>query len=133
VGGLLEKAALTTQILDNALSLQLTMPNIRRHGVVETRAPDSPDTPEALKAVVKVYNRFAYDSVARRALVDDFSGIESEKLKAAFLGRFEDKNIASAEIGGGKTVADLIHAVEGGKNATVPSASPSVSSRPRFQ
>lgn len=133
VGGLLEKGALTTQILDNALSLQLTMPNIRRHGVVETRAPDSPDTLEALMDVVKVYYRLAYDAAARRELLEDFSGIVPEKLKAAFLSRFDDKNVVSADIGGGKTVADLIHAVEGGKKTIAPSASPSVSFRPRFQ
>ena len=109
------------------------MPNIRRHGVVETRAPDSPDTLEALMDVVKIYNRFAYDAEARRDLLQDFSDVSPDKLKAAFLSRFETENIASSDIGGGKTVVDLIRAVEGGKNATAPQVSPSASSRQRFQ
>lgn len=133
VGGLLEKGALTTQILDNALSLQLTMPNIRRHGVVETRAPDSPATTDKVMEVATVYGRFAYDAEARKALLDDFSGIAPDKMKAAFLSRFDDADIAAADIGGGRTVADLIAAVEGVKNISAPQASPSVSSRRRFQ
>jgi hypothetical protein len=132
VGGLLEKGALTTQILDNALSLQLTMPNIRRHGVVETRAPDTPATTEALMDVATVYNRFAYDSAARQQFLDDFSGIEPEKLKAVFLSRFDMKDVLSVDIGGGKTVKDLIAAIEGPKALSVPSASPTTASRPRL-
>lgn len=131
VGELLEKGVLTTQILDNALSLQLTMPNIRRHGVVETRAPDTPATLEELMDVAKVYNRFAYDAAARRQLLDDFSGIEPDKLKQVFLSRFDVKDALSADIGGGKTVKDLVQEVEGPKAISAPSASRTFSSRPQ--
>lgn len=113
VGGLLEKGALTTEILDNALTLQLTMPNLRRHGVVETRAPDSPDSIEDLMKTARTYYTFAYDPNARRALLDAFADIDPEKLKAAFLSRFDVENVRAFDIGGGKTVADLIAAVEG--------------------
>jgi hypothetical protein len=120
VGELLEKGALTGEILDNALTLQLTMPNLRRHGVVETRAPDSVETPEALMAVARQYHRLAYDDAARRKLLKDFEGIDPQKLKAAFLNRFQT-NPAPLDIGGGKTVADLVRAVaddkHGQKNA----------------
>jgi hypothetical protein len=117
VGELLEKGDLTTQILDNSLSLQLTMPNLRRHGVLETRAPDSPNTIEALMGIARVYEKFAYDAKARRGLLDSFGGIDPQLLKAAFLERFDDKNLLSRDIGGGKTVSGLIAAVEGRKDA----------------
>lgn len=129
VGELLEKGVLTTQILDNSLSLQLTMPNLRRHGVLETRAPDSPDTIEALMDIVRVYDKFAYDAKARKKLLNDFSAIDPQLLKAAFLERFEDKNILSRDIGGGIKVADLIAAVEGREPA--PAAKPKPSPEPR--
>lgn len=111
VGELLEKGVLTTEILDNALTLQLTMPNLRRHGVVETRAPDSPDTVEELMQTVRVYHAFAYDATARRALLDAFADIDPLKLKDAFLRRFEVANVQDMDIGGGKKVSDLVAAV----------------------
>ncbi|MBI1216535.1 MAG: hypothetical protein GC185_12050 [Alphaproteobacteria bacterium] len=109
VGQLLQAGALTAQILDNALSLQLTMPNLRGHGVVETRAPDSVETPEELMAVAKQYRSIAYDAPARRKLLQDFADIDPQKLKAAFLARF-DADTAGLDIGGGKTVAELVKA-----------------------
>lgn len=111
VGELLENGALTTEILDNALTLQLTMPNLRRHGVVETRAPDSPDTVEELMQTARAYHAFAYDAKARRALLDKFADIDPLKLKDAFLRRFEIANVQDVDIGGGKKVADLLAAV----------------------
>lgn len=111
VGELLAKGALTTEILDNALSLQLTMPNIRRHGVVETRAPDSPDSIDDLMKIATTYAKFGYDAGARAQLLQDFSAVDPQKLKAAFLTRFDDPQILSRDIGGGKTVADLVAAI----------------------
>lgn len=113
VGELLEKGALTTEILDNALTLQLTMPNLRRHGVVETRAPDSPDTVEELMQTARAYHAFAYDAKARRALLDAFADIDPLKLKDAFLRRFEIANVQDVDIGGGKKVSDLVAVVSG--------------------
>ena len=112
VGELLKTGALTTEILDNSLSLQLMMPNLRRHGVLETRAPDSPQTTEALMDTARQYHRFAYDASARRELLEDFRAIDPRLLKAAFLDRFDDAKIISRDIGGGKKVADLIQAVQ---------------------
>jgi hypothetical protein len=111
VGELLDKRALTIEILDNSLSLQLTMPNLRRHGVVETRAPDSPQMTEELMQTARQYHRFAYDPEARRELLEDFRDIEPKLLKEAFLDRFDDPRILSRDIGGGKTVASLAAAV----------------------
>lgn len=111
VGELLAKGALTTEILDNALSLQLTMPNIRRHGVVETRAPDSPNSIDDLMKIATSYAKFGYDAQARAQLLQDFSAVDPQKLKSAFLTRFDDPQILSRDIGGGKTVADLVAAI----------------------
>jgi hypothetical protein len=111
VGELLAGGALTTEILDNSLSLQLTMPNLRRHGVLETRAPDSLQTPGELMEVAAAYRRFAYDAKARRGLLEEFSGIDPERLKAVFLSRFDVAEIRGLDIGGGKTAGDLVAAV----------------------
>ncbi len=118
VGELLQKGALTREILDNALSLQLTMPNIRRHGVVETRAPDSPDSIEDLMKIATAYAKFGYDAQSRAQLLQDFSAVDPQKLKTAFLSRFDDPQILSRDIGGGKTVADLVAAISDQPQAT---------------
>lgn len=115
VGELLDRGALTTQLLDNALSLQLTMPNMRRHGVIETRAPDSPHTVEALMETARIYHKFAYDAAARQGLLEAAKDIDPQLLKSAFLARFDGKDILSRDIGGGMTVAKLVAAVEGRK------------------
>ena len=106
--------AVRTEILDNALTLQLTMPNLRRHGVVETRAPDSPDSIEALMATAALYNRFAYDAPARKALLDAFSDVDPAALKAAFLNRFDDApaQLLDRDLRNGRKVVDLIAAVQ---------------------
>lgn len=113
VGDLLHAGKLTTEILDNALSLQLTMPNLRRHGVLETRAPDSMDDIKTLDNTVALYHGFAYDARKRAQLLVDFNGIKPEKLKNVFLHRFDlpAKALMAQDIGGGKTVADLVTAV----------------------
>lgn len=122
VGELLAGGKLTTEILDNSLSLQLMMPNLRRHGVLETRAPDSPQTLEDLMKTAAQYHRFAYDARARRELLADFKEIDPQMLKEAFLSRFDDPNILSCEIGGGKKVINLAYAV--GAIETAPQARP---------
>ncbi len=115
VGELLAAGRLTTEILDNALTLQLTMPNLRRHGVVETRAPDSPDGIAALMATAALYNRFAYDPAARKGLLDAFADVDPAALKAAFLNRFDDApaTLLDRDLGNGRKVVDLIAAVQG--------------------
>lgn len=68
---LLDRQLLSVEIFDNALSLQLTMPNLRRHGVLETRAPDSVNTVDELMAVAKRYYQAAYDPATLSARQDD--------------------------------------------------------------
>lgn len=113
VGDLLHAGKLTAEILDNALSLQLTMPNLRRHGVLETRAPDSMNDIQTLDKTAARYHGFAYDAQKRAALLASFNNIEPEKLKDIFLRRFDlsEKALMAQDIGGGKTVADLVAAV----------------------
>jgi hypothetical protein len=126
VGELLNKRALTTEILDNSLSLQLMMPNLRRHGVLETRAPDSPQTTEEVMKTARQYHRFAYDVQARRELLEDFRGIDPQLLKDAFLMRFDDARLLSRDIGGGKTVASLIAAIAPQSETSPPKPSPRI-------
>ena len=115
VGELLKAGKLTTEILDNALSLQLTMPNLRRHGVLETRAPDSMDSLGDLMQTATLYTRLAYDPAARKAFLKEFEGIDPEALKTCFLTRFEQTPTAISrfDLGGGKTAGDLVRAVMG--------------------
>lgn len=124
VGDFLAEGKLTVQILDNALSLQLTMPNLRRHGVLETRAPDSMDDIGTLMKTAAQYHRMTYDDTARRALLDSFAGVDNDRLRIAFLSRFEmdSKTLMAFDIGGGKTVAQLVAAVRGDEAA--PEAAP---------
>ncbi|MDE1153653.1 MAG: glutamate-cysteine ligase family protein [Micavibrio sp.] len=135
VGELLARGALTTEILDNALTLQLTMPNLRRHGVVETRAPDSPDTVEDLMKTAKIYHDRAYDAQSRRQLLQDFSGIDPAALKAAFLARFDEPREAlfARDLGNGKTVADLVQTIEGAKPAPVAKPRPAMALRSQMK
>jgi hypothetical protein len=113
VGDFLAEGKLTTEILDNALSLQLTMPNLRRHGVLETRAPDSMDDIGSLMKTAAQYHRMTYDDTARSALLSGFAGVDSDRLRTAFQTRFEmdEKTLMAFDIGGGKTVGDLVFAV----------------------
>lgn len=113
VGDFLAEGKLTTEILDNALSLQLTMPNLRRHGVLETRAPDSMDDMGALVKTAAQYHRMTYDDGARAALLAGFAAVDADRLAVAFQTRFEmdEKTLMRFDIGGGKTVGDLVAAV----------------------
>ena len=106
---LMQKGMLSVEILDNSLSLQMTMPNLRRHGVVETRAPDSVNTTEELMQKATLYHRYAYDPQARRDLLQRFSGLDEKLLERAYLSRFSFKAEAldRLDLGGGLTVADL--------------------------
>ncbi|HEX2752415.1 MAG TPA: glutamate-cysteine ligase family protein [Alphaproteobacteria bacterium] len=133
VGDLLHAGKLTAEILDNALSLQLTMPNLRRHGVLETRAPDSMDDMETLMQVSRRYHGFAYDAQKRGALLAAFADVDADKLKQVFASRFDTtaKDLMAADIGGGKTVGDLIAAVRADR--TQPSAAPVQTARTAFK
>lgn len=110
IGALMEKGVLTTGLLDNCLSLQMTMPNLRRHGVLETRAPDSTQLVAGLLDTARLYKAYAYDAKARSALVQGFAGVEPDKLEKAFKARFDvpRETLAQMDIGAGKTVADLV-------------------------
>ncbi len=133
VGDFLSAGKLTTEILDNALSLQLTMPNLRRHGVVETRAPDSMDDLPTLMKTAAQYHRLTYDDAARGALLQDFAGIEQDRLRVAFLSRFEmdSKSLMAFDLGGGKTVGDLVSAVRGQDAAPAVQATAAFKARPQ--
>lgn len=110
VGALLEKGLLTGEILDNALSLQLTLPNLRRHGVLETRSPDSVNTTEELMQIAGLYRKSAYDPEERRRLLDRFKNVDAALLKEAFIrrGDYSSKEIGDIEIGKGLKLRDLI-------------------------
>lgn len=133
VGDLLHAGKLTAEILDNALSLQLTMPNLRRHGVLETRAPDSMDDLATLMQVSRRYHGFAYDAPKRAGLLADFAAVDGDKLKKIFLNRFDyaAKDLMAADIGGGKTVGDLIAAVRA--DMQQPSPAPVQTARAAFK
>jgi len=124
VGDFLAEGKLTTEILDNALSLQLTMPNLRRHGVLETRAPDSMDDIGSLMKTAAQYHRMTYDDTARSALLSGFAGVDSDRLRTAFQTRFEmdEKTLMAFDIGGGKTVGDLVFAVRAPQPSPAPEA-----------
>jgi hypothetical protein len=140
VGDFLAAGKLTTEILDNALSLQLTMPNLRRHGVLETRAPDSIDDVSGLMKTAAQYHRMTYDDGARAALLAGFAGIDADRLRVAFQTRFEmdTKTLMAFDIGGGKTVGDLVtavrtpylHALPANTNETSPAAAAKKRSQP---
>ncbi|MCE9507893.1 MAG: hypothetical protein K8R48_06210 [Alphaproteobacteria bacterium] len=92
VGELLASGKLTAEILDNSLSLQLMGPNLRRHGVLETRAPDSLNSTDELMRISAIYRKYAYDAEARAALLQKFaeagSQVTAETMKklAAYVG-----------------------------------------------
>lgn len=132
VGDLLHAGKLTAEILDNALSLQLTMPNLRRHGVLETRAPDSMNDLDSLMQVSRRYHGFAYDAHKRAALLTDFAGVDGAKIKTVFANRFgmPAKDLLAADIGGGKTAGDLIAAVRA--DMTRPGITPAYTARKVF-
>lgn len=110
IGELLSKGLLTRQVLDNCLSLQLTMPNLRGAGVVETRAPDSVASLGDLLKKADLYQTVAYDEEARKSLIDEFSGVDPSLLREAYQQRFTlcPHDLFSKDIGGGKTVRCLV-------------------------
>ncbi len=114
MGELMMAGRLTVELLDNALSLQMTMPNLRRHGVVETRAPDTPATMAEVRSVAARYHRAAYDPAVRQALLGEFKDVGSVALEAAFNQRFNLPQAAFEvlPVGGGLTVGDFIRRVD---------------------
>lgn len=135
VGDFLEAGKLTTEILDNALSLQLTMPNLRRHGVVETRAPDSMNDLDSLMKTAAQYHRLTYDDAARGSLLADFAKVDQDRLRVAFVSRFDmdAKTLMAFDIGGGKTVGDLVAAVRGDEHAPEAVIAAKAAFKPRAQ
>lgn len=119
VKDLLDMGRLTPQLLDNCLTLQLTPPNLRRHGVLETRAPDSVNTVEEITTIAANYTKFAYDKDARQELLHTFKDIDPKKLEAAYLARLSGRDTA-LDIGGGKTLDDLKSAIIPRSNGAVP-------------
>ena len=105
VGDLLKHGKLTVEILDNSLSLQLMSPNLRRHGVLETRAPDSVNTTEELMKVAELYYTYAYDAEARRKLLTEFRDISPRLVQERYT------TGQGLDIGGGKTIDDLVNVV----------------------
>lgn len=131
---LLADGKLTVAILDNALSLQMTMPNLRRHGVVETRAPDSPaDTRGEVMRLAALYHRYAYDDKARRGLLDATAGIDAKELAKVYAQRFEmpPEKIRQMSIGRGMTVKDMINRVVGEASPSAPARRAGNASGPR--
>lgn len=114
VGELMGKGVLTTDLLDNALSLQMTMPNLRRHGVVETRNPDTPSDMAGVMAVAARYHRAAYDVPTRDRLVTLLDACDPALLQRAYMARFAGSraDLSAMSVGGGMTVAGLIAAVD---------------------
>ncbi len=110
MGELLDKRRLTGEILDNALSLQLTLPNMRRHGVLETRAPDSVNSTEEIMRIARLYSNAAYNPAERRRILLKFGDIDPHLLKAAFLRRhtLSPAALKNTVIGKGLTLQDLM-------------------------
>lgn len=129
VGALMGRGVLTPELLDNALSLQMTMPNLRRHGVVETRAPDTPASLAEVMDIAAQYRRAAYDPACRAALVALAEKLDEGALAQAFDARFrlDGPALMALPVGHGITVAGMIAAVE----AAVKPAAPARKSRPR--
>lgn len=114
VGELMARGVLTAGLLDNALSLQMTMPNLRRHGVVETRAPDTPETLDGVAEVARRYHAAAYDRPTRAALVRLGQGLEPGLLSRAFDARFRvpEEALMAMPVGSGLTVGRFIESVQ---------------------
>lgn len=111
VGDLMEKGVLTAELLDNCLSLQMTMPNLRRHGVVETRAPDTPKDMEEVMDVAARYHRATYDAPVRKALLS--LPVKPALLEQAYAARFTMKRDDLMQMSlGGHTVASFIAEVD---------------------
>ncbi len=136
VGELLDKGQLTKEILDNALSLQLTPPNLRRHGVVETRLLDSVDTTEDVMRVARRYREAAYSEMDRARLLKRFKKADPDLLRAAFnaRGQMPRKKLMEMDIGGGLKAGNLAVEAESfmprGAASSAPCAKGSSTARP---
>lgn len=110
LGDFLKEGALTPAILDNALSLQLMPPNIRRHGVLETRVADAVQNTADITAIAAIYKAAAYDTTCRTAIAALSDKIDPKALRHAYESRFDAdaKTVHGMTIGNGYTVANLI-------------------------
>lgn len=114
VGALMQRGVLTADLLDNALSLQMTTPNLRRHGVVETRTPDTPCDMAGVMAVAARYHSAAYDVCVRERLLDVLAGCDPDLLARAYDARFmvDHRTLMAHSVGKELTVAALIKVVD---------------------
>ena len=113
VGELMEKGVLTTDLLDNALSLQMTMPNLRRHGVVETRSPDTPSDMATVFTLAERYHRAAYDVAARDRLLAVADKVDAGLLAAAYAARYtcDQAALVQMPVGANLKLSSMLAAV----------------------
>lgn len=120
---LMEMGQLTPQLLDNCLGLQLTMPNLRRHGVLETRAPDSVQAVEEIVAITQKYVDIAYNPARRKALLAATADIDPHLLQKAYEARFT-RGIGDDRLGPHLTVRDLATCIENATSRPAPVIKP---------
>lgn len=114
VGDLMQKGVLTTDLLDNALSLQMTMPNLRRHGVVETRSPDTPSDMATVFKLAARYHRAAYDVAARDRLLAIADKVDASQLAAVYDARYtgDAAHVVSMQVGVDFKLSDMLAQVD---------------------
>lgn len=114
VGELMEKGVLTTDLLDNALSLQMTMPNLRRHGVVETRSPDTPADMATVFSLAARYHRAAYDVPTRDRLLVLADRLDAGLLAGAYAARYMggQADLLAMPVGVNFKLSDMLVAVD---------------------
>lgn len=114
VGELMDKGVLTAGLLDNALSLQMTMPNLRRHGVVETRSPDTPSDMGRVMAIAGRYSRAAYDVATRDRLLVIADQVDPAMLAEVYAQRFklDAKARGKAMVGPNLSLANMLASVD---------------------
>lgn len=114
VGELMAKGVLTTDLLDNALSLQMTMPNLRRHGVVETRSPDTPSDMATVFKLAARYHLAAYDVAARDRLLVIADKLDASQLAAVYDARYtgDAARVMSMQVGVGFKLSDMLAQVD---------------------
>ena len=114
VGELMAKGVLTTDLLDNALSLQMTMPNLRRHGVVETRSPDTPSDMATVFKLAARYHRAAYDVAARDRLLVIADKVDASQLAAVYDARYtgDAAHVMSMQVGVDFKLSDMLAQVD---------------------
>jgi hypothetical protein len=105
---------LTTELLDNCLSLQLMPPNIRRHGVLETRISDSVQTTPEIILQATEYFKAAYDDKTRKKFNMLADQICPDLLEKAYQNRFtlSPSERLATKLGPSFTLSDLHNALK---------------------